>query len=53
MKAGQLISRLEKASCDADVKMTICGYDIGDVVITVAADDTEVVQLEAAKEKTV
>ena len=49
MTVGQLISRLEKACCDADVKMTVCDYDIGDVIITISEDDTEIVKLEAVK----
>lgn len=52
MTAGQLISRLEKAHCDARVSLVCDDIDIGDVIITVSEDDTEVVHLKR-KEKTV
>ena len=53
MTAGELIRRLEKAHCDADVKMTVCNYDIGDMIITITEDGTETVILESSNKKTV
>ncbi len=53
MKVEDLIRRLRKANGDTDVKMTVCDYDIGDVIITITEDGTETVKLESAKRKTV